>query len=641
MLNKDTTNQNQKTIFVNTKSMRSLFNKNLFSCIKTASIIVCDKESYLELWKNKQPKQNIIIFEINSENYVLPKELKEFQNPFLPSFQLIQKIVESDESFQNKFLLTSAKTLLKHLKKLKLKKDNSRELTYNEFIYFLQNFCFDTNINTKSKTNLKTKTNSDTNTNSDTTNDQDDLNQDDLNQDFLQNFLNSSFIEVNDIANKSFIIKTDNDLLFGNSNGHQLYIELVLKRFNLRIFKQHCIKMVYGKPQPSTNDYDISCISQKTVSKKLGLTPSRIQQVTKDDKKIFKFIELTKDEYNYIKHFEPEFPLYEIKNTKKDFVKPNTKTKPKTVNQDTNPEMKLFSRYFRVLGTKLLTSYNYKSIIKGELKGKEKPQINRLNKLYRPRKTKTDTNTNSKLRNNFLPNGRSSSKEITNLFAPKLGKMILTSFKKTMDGELIYKSGCLEEDEYEYSMKLSSSERNVYQIIAKNYKNALIKLDTRVRIDTTTDFLMSNYDFSDFDFTQTDPNDLILNKSNKPNETNSDTNSNLNLTQNKTYCKGKGFKDFKDFKGSNNFKTEKPKSITILYLMVQKLFDKALLKTTNTSNTTQTDKADKTKILLENRRLFKYYLSQDLKEKKNYDLFNSFNQKMYKNIFKENEILDN
>jgi len=255
-------------------------------------------------------------------------------------------------------------------------------------------------------------------------------------------FLESSFVQSSN--KEGFVLSTHKEIF---SDKHHIYSTIVInsnaksdlyKQMKYQDFVKISTVFLYGIPQ-KTRMYKekisgIQPMGQTGIGNSLGLTTGRINQITKGQKKVYIWTEVTAHEKHSSKYFRNSY-VTDIHN----------------LGVQKNNEFKK-SKYYKLIGTKLLTHLNYKSFVQGEVKG-----------VLRTRKLSNLSN--------------SSSMKNYKLMAPKKHNLI------DKQGMLFgFKTNYMRNDQ---DNEPSSEQHSIltYQIVATSKENAIKKLQTEVRID--------------------------------------------------------------------------------------------------------------------------------------------------------------
>jgi len=274
----------------------------------------------------------------------------------------------------------------------------------------------------------------------------------------IQSFVCSDFVQS--YNQEGFVINPQNDIYTEN---HHMFTTIVLnkeskyKTFKYNDFVKYSTEFLYGIPQASKVDkFDspigVQPIGQTSISEHLGLTQSRVQQITREQKKVFIFAEVNSHEYNRYKYFE------------KSYV---TTISHLGYNEDGTYKQQ---KYLKLLGTKLLTHLNYKSFVRGQNNKGEKLS-RKLTKLSNGKKGRTE-------RNYKLASPKTHSK------VQKLGSLV--GFRT----DYMSKNDLTDTPSYQTL---------TYQIVSKTKENAIKKLCTEVRLHEMFKDI-NNVQYQSYDF---------------------------------------------------------------------------------------------------------------------------------------------
>lgn len=286
----------------------------------------------------------------------------------------------------------------------------------------------------------------------------------------IEEFKNSSFVKS---YNDEGIVLQEQKYIF--KKNHHIYSTILLKpgskydSFTFSKFIKFSAEFLYGIPQATEVSKGISSSVQPTgqtsVAKYLKLSQSRIQQIHKLSRKVYVYAEIdkhTKDQCNYFgKSYTREVQKLGYK--KDGSFKPN--------------------RIFKLVGTKLMCTLNFKSYVRGCTKKSNKIQHRKLP---------------------GLANSNKGDYKKSKLLTPKQHSKI------DKQGLLVgFKTNYMRNNDV--TRKIASSDSSyqknkvkTFQIVAYNKESSIRKLDVQVRIDSIykdiNDFKIENkiYDYVDF-----------------------------------------------------------------------------------------------------------------------------------------------
>lgn len=260
----------------------------------------------------------------------------------------------------------------------------------------------------------------------------------------MSTFVISPFIQS--YNKEGFVLKTQEEIYTEN---HHMITTIVLnqdskyKTFKYNDFVKYSTEFLYGIPQSSKVDkFDkplgVQPIGQTSISKHLGLTQSRVNQLVQNQKKVYIFAEVPKHEYDRYKHFQKSYCT--------------------TISHLGYNEDKTFKnqKYYKLLGTKLMTHLHYKSYVKGTT-NKGAKLSRKLTKL---------SNKKTKVQRNYK------------LASPKLHSRV-----QKMGCLIGFKTDYMSNNDLTDTSSFQAENILTYQIVSKTKENAIKKLCTEVRIN--------------------------------------------------------------------------------------------------------------------------------------------------------------
>jgi len=268
----------------------------------------------------------------------------------------------------------------------------------------------------------------------------------------ISEFKNSSFVQS---SNKEGIVLKPQSELF--KENHHIYSTLVLKpetkydSFTYNKFINFSAEFLYSIPQATPVIKGASCtiqpIAQDTVAKYLNLTQTRIHQIHKLNRKVYIYAEIDEHSKNQANYFGDSY----TREVQKLGFKEDGSYKP--------------SRIFKLVGTKLMGTLNFKSFVRGETKKSNKVQQKKLPGLAQSNKGEYK---DKKLR---APKQHSKIDKQGLLVGFKTHYMRNNDVTSHLDGIA---------DESSYQ----ENKVKTFQIVAYNRESSTRKLDVQVRIDS-------------------------------------------------------------------------------------------------------------------------------------------------------------
>jgi len=335
---------------------------------------------------------------------------------FLYRIDLYEDVLTNDESKESKYLYSVCSMAIRYMKQksytenhnLHKKKNSSRFISYPEIKHFMKAYGY-----TKLNITWYNK--------------------------ILEKFKKSSFVQsANTIG---LVLAPKVDIL----STHSLYASIIINpkieqynNFRFNKFIELSVKFLYGKPQATKfhkyGSLGVQPQGQTSVADSIGITQSRVQQIVKNNKKLYLFTKVTEHDKKSAAYFRNAY-VYTIKNT--GVNKQGEYRKP---------------TYMKLIGTKFLGTLNYKSFVRGS--------------------TKLQPNIVSQRR---LVNLSNNTKSEYKLASPKQHSMIdkigfLEDFKTNLMS-------------HQFGVNSSSTRIKTYQIVSTNKAKALKKLNTSYRVE--------------------------------------------------------------------------------------------------------------------------------------------------------------
>lgn len=263
----------------------------------------------------------------------------------------------------------------------------------------------------------------------------------------LQIFYKSKFVQSYNSYGYTIAKRSE---IFDN---HSIYIQCMVNNPNSDRFKTMKFKdfiktsaeFLYGIPQKTyieknNKQGSVQPIGQTLVSDYLGISQARLAQITKNNRKVFIFSEVDNKEYHASKYFKNGY-VVSVNNLGEDEGEYKEK------------------KYYKLLGTKLLTSFKYRSFIRGS--------------------TKKDP---TKVVQKKLPSLSSSRLNEYKLSAPKKHS-VLNKFGSLQN----YNMCTMSDFEITKPYLCKDGVKNTIQIVSTKRLSAVKKLNTLVRIESFFD----------------------------------------------------------------------------------------------------------------------------------------------------------